>query len=128
MSAVHGTYYEVKEVNTADSYARVVRTPHAFPTLEVMLDAHRDLARLFAEWRVDGLLLDVRQARGRNDSAFESALRQFRVDCAERFERVAILLASIIGVMHAQRLNSGRGFEHVHAFKDEAEALAYLRG
>jgi hypothetical protein len=67
-------------------------------------------------------LLDLRLGPGRNDPEFEAATKALRVEILRRFERVAIVVRSAVGVLHVKRLSQGEG----EIFLDEDEALRHL--
>lgn len=73
------------------------------------------------------LILDTRAAPGRNDDEFESAVVPLALRFSERFARSAILVASPVGKLQAQRL--GRELRwSAEVFADESQAVAWSRG
>jgi hypothetical protein len=70
------------------------------------------------------LVLDTRAAPGRNDDEFESSVVPLARRFSERFERTAILVATPIGRLQAQRLGRELAWSAV-VFVDEAEAIAW---
>lgn len=58
------------------------------------------------EW---GLIIDVREAVGRNDADFEQALRPLRQLARARFARVVILVRSAVGQLQIERLGREDG-------------------
>jgi hypothetical protein len=75
-----------------------------------------------------GLLIDMRDAPGRNDPEFESAVARYRALTIQGFRRVAVVVRSIPGQMQIQRhVNEDRATK-VRVFTDERQAFAFLRG
>jgi hypothetical protein len=73
------------------------------------------------------LVVDTRQAPPRNDPAFEEAFRPVRVRLLRGFVRVAVLVATPMGRLQAERHAREDGLS-VRAFVDEAQAKAYCAG
>lgn len=74
---------------------------------------------------VDALLIDLRLATGRNDDAFETAIRPRRRTLFRRFAHLAFLCTSWTGKLQIER----HGREDrigLRVFLDEDEALAWL--
>lgn len=126
MSAHHfsGRFFVV-DVDEAARLVRMTRTAAPFATLDEMQRAHREVLRAVAPLRGHRLLLDVRSGPSRNDPEFEKGLAALRKQIVERFERVAILVKSAVGGLHATRLAREDGVQ-ARIFQDEARALAYL--
>ncbi len=72
-----------------------------------------------------GLLIDSRDAPGRNDPAFEAALLEFSRRALPGYAAVAILLKTAMGRLQAQRFERQRSSSHL-VTDDEAAAIAYL--
>jgi hypothetical protein len=77
--------------------------------------------------REHGLLIDMREARGRNDPEFEAAVARYRASTIEGFRRVAVVVRSIPGQMQIQRHVNEDKLSRVHVFDDVHRALAFLR-
>lgn len=75
------------------------------------------------------LLIDFRDARGRNDAAFEQTVAPFRAETTRGFRRVAVLTRSLAGQLQAQRLARHDGVDsRLRCFDSEEAALAWLLG
>jgi hypothetical protein len=77
--------------------------------------------------REHGLLIDMREARGRNDPEFEAAVARYRARTIEGFRSVAVVVRSIPGQMQIQRHVNEDKLSRVHVFDDVHRALAFLR-
>ncbi len=73
------------------------------------------------------LLIDFREARGRNDAAFEQTVAPFRTETTRGFRRVAVLTKSTAGALQAQRLAREDGVASLRCFDAEPTALAWLQ-
>lgn len=60
-----------------------------------------------------GLIIDVREAVGRNDAGFEQALRPLRQMARARFARVVVLVRSAVGQLQIERLAREDGISFV---------------
>lgn len=107
---------------------RYVRSAVRWPSVEVLERSFEAL--LQAQGRVPAgtaLLVDVRDALGRNDEAYESTFRRYREPFFSRFRRVATLVATPVGALQVKRLRGENpSGTQVEPFTDEAEALRYL--
>jgi hypothetical protein len=72
------------------------------------------------------LLIDFRDAWGRNDAAFEQTVAPFRTETTRGFRRVAVLTRSLAGQLQVQRLAREDGVEALRCFDAEATAIAWL--
>jgi hypothetical protein len=86
--------------------------------------ANRALSRL--DRRQHSLLLDMRQARGRNDDAFERAVAPYRAATVSGFSRVAILVRTRPGQLQIQRHVREDSLGDVVVFDSEQVALEWL--
>jgi len=104
----------------------VTRFSTAFPDIET---AKKELAKtvelLSSQHHLYGLLLDIREVRGRNDSPFENILQEFREKIFRGFKGVAIVVRTAIGVLQVQRHGRETGVS-AQVFRDIATARAYL--
>lgn len=73
------------------------------------------------------LLLDMRQAKGRNDPEFEKLVRDLTPKLLGGFARVGTLVATAAGALQVQRVTRIGGTPQT-VFTDETEALAWARG
>jgi hypothetical protein len=113
------------DVDAGASLVRATRTPQPFASVDEMQRAHKELLRAVAPFDDYCLLLDVRLGPARHDPEYEAGLASLRRQITERFQRVAILVRSAVGGLHARRLARTDGVE-MRIFQDEAAALAYL--
>ncbi|MGZ3438861.1 MAG: hypothetical protein ACXVDD_05075 [Polyangia bacterium] len=123
MSAHHfsGRFFVV-DLDEAARRLRMTRTAAPFASPDEMQRAHREVLRAVAPFRGHRLLLDVRNGPSRNDPEYEEVLAALRKQIVER---VAILVRSAVGGLHATRLAREDGVQ-ARIFQDEALALAYL--
>lgn len=126
MSPFADEYVRV-EVDATKTLARFTRTTAVFPSLA-------QLERSFGESsaaleRLDraryALFVDLRDARGSNDLAFEQAMVRARRRLMTGFCRVAVLVKSASGALQVRRHAKEDGVE-LGVFTDEDELLAYL--
>lgn len=76
-------------------------------------------------WAITGLLIDVRQAIGRNDDPFEQASARLLQTLATQVPRIAVLTSTTIGRMQVQRTQRVHGVP-LQGFQDELSALEFL--
>jgi hypothetical protein len=126
MSAHHfsGRFFIV-DVDEAARLLRMTRTAAPFASPDEMQRAHREVLRAVAPFRGHRLLLDVGAGPARNETGFEKRFASLRKQIVERFERVAILVKSAVGGLHATRL-AREDRVHARIFQDESLAFAYL--
>jgi hypothetical protein len=72
-----------------------------------------------------GLLIDLREAIGRNEPAFEQAISAPRAAFLSKFGRRAALVRTVAGKLQEQRL-SRESANEMAVFQDEAEAMRHL--
>ena len=70
------------------------------------------------------LVIDSRAAPGRNDEDFEGGVVPLARRFSESFDRTAILVATPVGRLQAERLRRELGWDAV-VFGDEAQAVAW---
>jgi hypothetical protein len=73
------------------------------------------------------LLLDARDAVGRNDPEFEGLLLEYRKILFTPFRKTAVLVRTAAGALQTARLEKTERLGAVEVFLDEAEALGFLR-
>lgn len=113
----------------SDSVLRLCRTEERIETLEqaaqvwgAVVGALRGVDR-----SRHVLLIDFREARGRNDAAFEQTVAPFRAETTRGFRRVAVLTKSTAGALQVQRLAKEDGVDSLRCFDAETKALAWLQ-
>jgi hypothetical protein len=73
------------------------------------------------------LLLDTRLAVGNNNPSFEANFATHRKRMADGFKTVALLVQTLIGKLHNERLVQEDQAGAPRVFMDAGQALAYLR-
>ena len=108
---------------------RFVRTPEPYASLERLREVHEKIEDAMSTLPGGklALLVDVREAKARNDDPFESEVMRALQAIVSRFTVHAVLVKSAVGRLQAQRLAKTRGHSGPSVFSDEAEAIAYLR-
>ena len=127
MSAFTDEYVRV-DVDASKKLARFTRTTAVFPSLAQLERSFGDGSAALEQ--VDraryALFVDLRDARGSNDPAFEQAMVRARRRLMTGFGRVAVLVKSASGALQVRRHAKEDGVE-MGVFTDEDELLAYLR-
>jgi len=125
---VHGDRF-FRMVLRPDGIVLVTRSAERSDDLEAFLRASEAVIGIVRELEgsLKGLLLDFRLAPPRNDTQFEDAMRPYRYFTGTMAGRVAFLVATMAGMLQLRRLG-GMVDMKLHAFRDEDEAIAYLRG
>lgn len=86
--------------------------------------AHEELCSFAPQPQRYSLIIDLRAVSGNNDPRFEAAIREANVLLLAHFVRVAILVRSYIGKLHATRLSAVD--ERITISSDPAELLEQL--
>lgn len=119
------TYFEFRPER---DYVYLKRTAEAYPSTAFACTQLRRMAEVLDPYRKkSGLLLDLRDARGRNDPDFEAQTRGLRGGLVRGFERAAMLVGSAAGKLQVRRHMVEDGFPDVLVTTDESEAMAFLR-
>jgi hypothetical protein len=116
-----------------DDVRRVVRTVRSSVPYASTADATRLLRSAVEATRgLDrakyGFVMDLRQATGRNDPAFETAIAEPRKALFAGYARRAVLVRTLAGKLQEQRLSRAQSTDDVVVFDDEAEATKYAAG
>ncbi len=99
------------------------RTAHGYASLAAVHEEVASLLASLAESRASGaLIVDMRQARPRNDDAFEDAMERLRISVGESFDPVIILIRTAAGEMQSTRLHRQAELRY-QISSDENEAL-----
>jgi hypothetical protein len=127
---VESNAYVVVSVDDQDRIVRVYRTAEPYPSLDIAESVLKRLVRHIqgAHYRGYGLLLDTRDAPGRNDPSFEELMVRYAPLLFAPFLRRAVLLRSIAGAMQASRVSMHHDSVAPDVFRDERDALLYLQG
>lgn len=109
---------------------RVLRTSVDIETLEQIDEAWGTVMRVLMPIDKPShvLLIDMRNARPRNDEAFERSVAQYRASTVRGFSRVAVLVKSVSGELQVQRHVREDRLGEVEIFGLEQEALDWLEG
>jgi hypothetical protein len=121
-------FVSVRRSLSRGGLVRVVRSSVALETLEQVDEAWGGTSRALMplERAKHVLLLDMRNAPGRNDDAFERRVARYRAATVQGFARVAVLVRSLPGQLQVQRHAREDGLESVHIFASEQAALDWL--
>ena len=119
--------YGVLALDASLALFRFSRTPEVFPCLEEASSFFGAMYEAMASYgaRRYRILLDLRQGPLRTDPAFEEVVRCHHQQVCALMVRVAILIASPLGVLQMMRQRR-EGWSLGMLFNDEAEALAFL--
>ena len=119
----HNDHYRVE----FDPDTRLIRiTRSALPQSAALLEnLVTELRTAVEPLRPAHVLIDMRLAPGNNDPAFEQVASAATRRLVSGFGQVAVLIQTAVGRLHFQRLNRG-GYQLMHIFMDEAEALRFL--
>jgi hypothetical protein len=111
-----------------DGIVHVARSAERSDDLEAFLRASEEVLGVVrdVEATARGMLMDFRLAPPRNDAQFEDAMRPYRYFMGTSSRRVVFLVATMAGMLQLRRLG-GLIDTSFHAYRDEDEALEYLR-
>jgi hypothetical protein len=122
-------WFEV-DVDRAKRRVIVRRRPPLFESAEHAADICAPVLDVLdgLDRRTHTLLLDVRQARGVSDPAYEAWYAPLRRQIVRGFARAAVLVGTASGALHARRLATGdKGADDALAvFDDPILAEQYL--
>ncbi|HRI71868.1 MAG TPA: hypothetical protein PK156_46870 [Polyangium sp.] len=128
LSEVHQDPYITISAEIPGTLVRLQRSSLAHSTPEELENSYRHASvaidRLTRTGRV--LLVDMRQAPGRNEPEFDAALRRVRPLVERQMKRIAVLLRSTVGILQMKRINHEDGVSRMLTL-DENEALEFLR-
>jgi hypothetical protein len=106
---------------------RLTRTDRVFEELSELAAAHEALLPELARARSGPLLVDLRDAKGRNDPSFEHAMAGYRRAMFQGFPTVVVLVRTAIGKLQVQRHFVEDGLDGAVITTSEEEAEAALR-
>lgn len=120
-------YFEVSVLDYA-RLVRVARRPRPFESQEATNAACEPVQQALDALgrRSHRLLIDSRGAIGNNSPAYEQWFAAHRQRMVIGFERVAILVKTPIGKLHADRLVSEEKHVSTRVFLDEDLAVTFL--
>ena len=127
MSVVHDSAYY--RIETLDGYVRIVRSARPYTDLPGLDAEHAQLERALAPLRGLPVLVDLRDAPGRNDPAFEERMSAHRRVLFRGAPRACVLVRTATGVLQVRRHVKEDGLEgRVVVTNDPAGALRHVRG
>lgn len=120
----HWTIFHDRE----QAFVRVVRSSVPFTDPTQVAATFHELERIVREHALvrGKLLIDSRDAIGRNDPEFEGLANRFRTEVLGGFAASAVLVKSAVGRMQVERMSRERGGIAPTVFTDEAEAYRAL--
>ncbi len=124
---VYRSDYIVVSLEASGRIVRYRRTAQPFPDLAIAKRCYDDVLASYDRIgrRGRGLLVDSRDALGRNDPAFETLLIDFRRQAIPGFAGMAVLMRTAVGLLQAQRIDRSQSLPHL-VTSDEAAAIAFL--
>jgi hypothetical protein len=127
MTAGLATAYAVVSLEQGGKIVRYRRLSTPFASMAAVQNTYDQVLATFDRIGRAGraLLIDSREATGRNDAAFEAMLNEFRRGSIVGFVGHAVLMRTVVGSLHAQRIERKRG-NASPVFLQEEEAVAYL--
>ena len=90
----------------------------SFRNVAIAIDRHGRMGRV--------MLVDMREALGRNEPEFDAALRRVRPIVERAMVRIVVLLRSTVGMLQMKRINEEDGIPRALTMH-EHEALDFLR-
>lgn len=107
--------------------ARVTRSAERAPSVDVIVGAFDQaiLALQGLDRARFGLLIDLRDAPGRNDAEFERTMASRRSELMRAFRAVAILVKTAVGELQVARI-AREDASDAKVFSDDAKALDWL--
>lgn len=122
-----GVYWSLEE-QVGERIAILRRTPTPVLSLpELIAENERVLECLRPHHAAVGLVVDMRQARLRNDAGFEDAMARLRRELTRRFRRLAVLLESRIGELQVSRIERDERRNAI-ATRSESTAFKFAQG
>ena len=96
---------EFHRVERHEGFLKMVRSAEPYPDLAAVDREYRTLVAALSLYkgREMGLLVDLREAKGRNDPGFEETLVRWRRKSLEGHEPLVVLVKSALGQMHVER-------------------------
>lgn len=119
-------YWEMERLPLEDVLI-LRRTPVNISSLQEFLDINEKLIKTFPKFKNFGIVVDMRQAQGRNDPEFENSMMNLRVNINANFSRVAVLLVSKTGVLQVNRIGRNEGVDNF-ATVNESAAIRFAKG
>jgi cytochrome b involved in lipid metabolism/ferredoxin-NADP reductase len=125
---LHAGTYWILEESLEQQLVVLRRTPIAATSLAALSEENEHvLRRLLPQHRSFGLVVDMRQARLRNDRGFEDAMAKLRREVTSHFQRTAVLLESSIGELQVTRIERDERRNAI-ATRSESTAFKFAQG
>ena len=116
------------EENAERGYVVLARSAEPIKSIEEFISLNDQIiAKMRADHKDYGIVVDMRQAPPRNDPDFENAMHRLRLECSNLFSRVAVLLESSMGVLQVNRLARNENAETL-ATTSESSAIYFAKG
>ena len=119
-------YWELEKLSEQDVLV-LRRTAVNISSLPHFLDSNEELIKTFPQFNGYGIVVDMRQAQGRNDPEFENSMMELRININAVFSRVAVLLVSKTGVLQVNRIGRNEGVDNF-ATVSESAAIRFAKG
>jgi hypothetical protein len=127
MTLLYEDAWAVVTWDAADDLVRYTRTARPFADRNELAKSYTAVGDALRTAKGTRLLIDVRLAPPRNDDDFEARTGEGVEALTARFPKMATLVRTAVGRLHASRMAKERGAV-AHVFDSEADALAFLRG
>ncbi len=124
-TTLHADDFNVISFDASTGVLRFARTATHYPNKPAVIAAIAMLDAPSARVGARRLLLDSRLAPLRTDPEFEEASRTHFQPLLDRFDRVAVLVATATGKLQIRRIQREDRIS-LQMFDDEAKALAFL--
>jgi hypothetical protein len=130
LRTIHADDYLTVTLDTEDRLVRFTRNANPFSTIDSVRAQHAALTAVLAgiSPKSHALLIDLRAAIPRNDSAFEAEISRIVVLLVGAFRKHAFLVRTAVGGLQVRRMSAANGAMPEATFSSEAAALAYLVG
>lgn len=89
-----------------------------------MFEIWGELHPILSDYAGAPLIVDIRDAKGRNDDAFENAAKKMTQALMMAFPKIVFLVRTQVGVLQVQRINKERDKVVVTTDEEEAYRLA----
>lgn len=125
---IHRDEYLSIFIEPAGKLVRLVRSRQAHPSAEAMKQSFQAAAAAIDRSGRTGrvLLLDMREAIGRNDPEFTEMMSRMRPLIETGFSRIGVLVRTQVGMLQIKRLAQEDGVSRFTSTSEEA-LLDYLR-
>lgn len=124
---VHESPYH--SVRRHEGYLSMVRSGEPYPDLASIEAEYEVLVEALTIYKARklALLVDLREAKGRNDPGFEETLEKWRRRALEGHDPLVVLVKSELGRMHVERHMKADGLTAI-VTTEEAHAVRAVQG